>query len=118
MDKIDPEKAIKFFGETQDWSPEEVRQQVLTPLENSSLPGTPNADPNSIKSYQIPGSITKDGQPIVGGWTSTPRTSLSLRKFIPNSLPDCLWGQPQRRPPLVPQPFAWAPRCSIFREAS
>jgi hypothetical protein len=35
-------KAIKFFGETQGWSPEEVRQQVLTPLEQSSLLGTPN----------------------------------------------------------------------------
>ena len=67
VDKIDPEKAIKFFGETQGWSPEEVRQQVLTPLEQSSLLGTPNADPNSIMCYQIPGSITKDGEPIVGG---------------------------------------------------
>ena len=67
VDKIDPEKAIKFFGETQGWSPEEVREQVLTPLEKSSLLGTPNADPNSIMCYQIPGSITKDGQPIVGG---------------------------------------------------
>jgi hypothetical protein len=66
VDKIDPEKAIKFFGETQGWSPEEVRQQVLTPLEQSSLLGTPNADPNSIMCYQIPGSITKDGQPIGG----------------------------------------------------
>jgi hypothetical protein len=67
VDHIDPEKAIKFFGQTQGWSPEEVRQQVLTPLEESSLLGTPTADPNSIMCYQIPGSITKDGQPIVGG---------------------------------------------------
>ena len=67
VDKIDPDKAIKFFGDTQGWSPQEVRQQVLTPLEESSLLGTPTADPNSIMCYQIPGSITKDGQPIVGG---------------------------------------------------
>ena len=67
VDKIDPEKAIEFFGRTQGWSPDEVRQQVLTPLETSSLLGTPTADPNSIMCYQIPGSITKDGQPIVGG---------------------------------------------------
>ena len=65
VDKIDPEKAIEFFGRTQGWSPDEVRQQVLTPLETSSLLGTPTADPNSIMCYQIPGSITKDGQPIV-----------------------------------------------------
>jgi hypothetical protein len=44
-----------------------VRQQVLTPIEESSLRGTPHADPNSIMCYQIPGSITKSGEPIVGG---------------------------------------------------
>ena len=65
--KIDPEKAIPFFGQTQGWSPAEVRQQVLTPLEESSLLGTAHADPNSIMCYQIPGSITRDGQPIIGG---------------------------------------------------
>lgn len=65
--KIDPAKAIKYFGETQGWPPEEVRQQVLTPLEDSSLLGTANADPKSIMCYQIPGSITKDGKPIIGG---------------------------------------------------
>jgi astacin (peptidase family M12A) len=67
VDKIDPNKAIQFFGATQGWSPDEVRAQVLTPIEESSLLGTAHADPNSIMCYQIPGSITKDGQPIVGG---------------------------------------------------
>jgi hypothetical protein len=65
--KVDPEKAIKFFGQTQGWSPTEVRQQVLTPLEESSLLGTLHADPNSIMCYQIPGSITTDAKPIIGG---------------------------------------------------
>jgi hypothetical protein len=67
VNKIDPKKAIAFFGDTQGWSPEEVRQQVLTPIEDSSLFGTLHADPNSIMCYQIPGSITKDGKPIIGG---------------------------------------------------
>jgi hypothetical protein len=44
-----------------------VRQQVLTPIEESSLVGTEHADPNSIMCYQIPGSITRSGRPIVGG---------------------------------------------------
>ncbi|HEX8221356.1 MAG TPA: M12 family metallopeptidase [Chloroflexia bacterium] len=65
--KIDPDKAIAYFGVTQGWSAEEVRQQVLTPIEESSLMGTPNADPNSIMCYQIPGRITRDGLPIIGG---------------------------------------------------
>jgi hypothetical protein len=65
--KIDPKKAIDYFGATQGWSPEEVRQQVLTPIEEGSIRGTAHADPHSIMCYQIPGSITKNGQPIVGG---------------------------------------------------
>ena len=67
VDKIDPNKAIQYFGATQGWTPAEVRAQVLTPIEDSSLLGTAHADPNSIMCYQIPGSITKDGKPIVGG---------------------------------------------------
>lgn len=64
---IDSQKAIAFFGRTQGWTPQEVQQQVLTSIEESSLRGTPHADPKSIMCYQIPGSITKNGQPIVGG---------------------------------------------------
>jgi hypothetical protein len=64
---IDEKKAIKFFGDTQGWNPDMVRAQVLTPIEESSLRGTANADPKSIMCYQIPGVITKSGKPIVGG---------------------------------------------------
>src|SRR6267154_4733180 len=67
VDLIDVKKAIKFFGATQGWSPDEVRQQVLTPLEDSSILGTEHTDQNSIMCYQIPGSITKNGKPIIGG---------------------------------------------------
>jgi hypothetical protein len=64
---IDRQKAIKFFEATQGWTEQEVVDQVLTPIEESSLRGTANADPESIMCYQIPGSITKSGKPIVGG---------------------------------------------------
>lgn len=64
---IDREKAIDYFGRTQGWTREEVEQQVLTPIENSSLLGTPRADSNSIMCYEIPGKITKSGDPIAGG---------------------------------------------------
>lgn len=67
VDKIDPQKAIQYFRRTQGWSPAEVRAQVLTPLEESSIRGTALADPKSIMCYQLPGSIMKDGKPIVGG---------------------------------------------------
>jgi len=65
--KIDPAKAIAFFRKTQGWTAAEVRAQVLTPIEESSLIGTPMADPKSIMCYQLPGEITKDGKPIPGG---------------------------------------------------
>lgn len=63
---IDRKKAIRFFGATQGWSPEEVDAQVLTPLEQSAIIGTP-PDQVSIMCYQIPGTITKSGKPILGG---------------------------------------------------
>lgn len=64
--KIDPQKAIAYFESTQGWSAAETRAQVLTPIEESSLVGT-KPDPRSIMCYQIPGAITRDGRPIVGG---------------------------------------------------
>jgi hypothetical protein len=65
--KIDRKKAIAFYDEDQGWTPEEVEEQVLTPLSKKSIMGTTEADPHSIMCYQIPGAITKDGKPIPGG---------------------------------------------------
>ncbi len=67
VDLIDVQKAIAYFESTQGWSEEDVRAQVLTPIEESSIRATPHADPLSIMCYEIPGSITKSGQPIIGG---------------------------------------------------
>jgi hypothetical protein len=67
VERIDEDKAIEYYGRTQGWNEEEVRRQVLTPIEESSLISTVHADPNSIMCYQIPGEITKDGKPIIGG---------------------------------------------------
>jgi hypothetical protein len=64
--RIDRRKAYEYFGRTQGWSPTMVDQQVLTPLDERSLFATP-ADQTSIMCYQLPGSITTDGRPIVGG---------------------------------------------------
>lgn len=67
VEKIDVDKAIAYYQATEGWSPDMTRQQVLTPIEESSLRGTAYADPSSIMCYQIPGSITKDGKAIIGG---------------------------------------------------
>jgi len=67
VDLIDREKAIKAFMASQGWSRQEVIEQVLTPLSEGSLIATTHADPNSIMCYQIAGTLTKNGKPIVGG---------------------------------------------------
>lgn len=67
VDLIDRNKAIAFFQATQGWSETTTIQQVLTPIEEGSLLATDHADPRSIMCYQIPGTITKNGKPIVGG---------------------------------------------------
>jgi hypothetical protein len=85
VDLIDVKKAIKYFGQTQGWSPEEVRQQVLTPIEESSLLGTDHADPDSIMCYQIPGTVTKSGKPIVGGIDIDPEDFGFMAKIYPKA---------------------------------
>ena len=67
IDLIDVHKAIDFFRLTQGWNEAMTRRQVLTPIEESSLLHTAHADQNSIMCYQLPGSITKSGKPILGG---------------------------------------------------
>jgi hypothetical protein len=64
--RIDPEKAYKWFWVKYGWNKATVDAQVLTPLNEASLMGTP-ADQTSIMCYQLPGEITKDGKPIPGG---------------------------------------------------
>jgi len=64
--RIDRQKAYDYFWRTQHWDRATVDQQVLTPLNNRSIFGTP-ADQDSIMCYQLPSSITRDRQPIRGG---------------------------------------------------
>ena len=64
--RIDPAKAYKWFWETYGWDKATVDAQVLTPLSEASLMGTP-VDQTSIMCYQLPGLITKDSKPILGG---------------------------------------------------
>jgi len=73
VQRIDRKKAIAFFDKDQGWTPEEVREQVLTPLEKKSIMGTTDADSTSIMCYQIPGAITKNGKPILGGKDINPK---------------------------------------------
>jgi hypothetical protein len=64
---IDREKAISFFMRTQGWSRQDVINQVLTPINNSALMGTQQADEHSIMCYALPAEIMKKGMPVPGG---------------------------------------------------
>jgi hypothetical protein len=92
VQKIDRAKAIAFFDRTQGWTPQEVDEQVLTPLKDASIMGTTETDPNSIMCYQIPGSITKDGKPIVGGVDINPNDFTFAAAIYPKRV-----GTPRRR---------------------
>ncbi len=65
--RIDPAKAFKHYARTDGWSRQDVRKQVLTPLDKHSIMGTTTSDPDSIMCYQIPAEITKNGVEIPGG---------------------------------------------------
>ena len=56
--------------------------QVLTPLNEASLLGTP-ADQTSIMCYQLPGLITKNEQPILGGTDINPTDYAFVGKIYP-----------------------------------
>jgi hypothetical protein len=66
IDRLDRQKVYDYFWRAQRWDRVTVDQQVLTPLNDRSIMGTP-PDQDSLMCYQLPGSITRDGQPIRGG---------------------------------------------------
>lgn len=67
VQRLDREKVIASFMASQGWTREEVIQQVLTSLEDSSIIGTEHVDDTSIMCYQIPAELTLDGIAIPGG---------------------------------------------------
>lgn len=84
---IDPRKAIEYFGATQGWTAEEVRRQVLTPIEEGSLMAGSSceADKDSIMCYQLPGELTKNGEPILGGTDINATDRKTVAKLYPQT---------------------------------
>lgn len=68
VNRIDRRKAIAYFARI-GWTAQDVDQQVMTPLEEASIRGlaTPEADEISVMTYELPGSIMKDGVGVIGG---------------------------------------------------
>ncbi len=67
VNRINRARAIQYFQSTQGWSEQEVIAQVLTPLPNSALIATAQADPDSIMCYWLPASIMNDNVAVNGG---------------------------------------------------
>jgi hypothetical protein len=82
VQRIDPAKAYAYFRRTDGWSKADVDQQVLTPLNDATLIGT-QPDQTSIMCYQLPGSITKDGRPILGGTKINPTDHAFAAQMYP-----------------------------------
>jgi len=80
--RIDPQKAYPWFLQTYGWNKATVDAQVLTPLDNSSIFGTP-ADQTSIMCYQLPAAITRDGRPIIGGTDINPTDRAFGKRIYP-----------------------------------
>ena len=83
--RIDPDKAYVYFGQTQGWDKQTVDDQVLTPLSEASVMGTPPQD-TSIMCYQIPGSITYSGRPIPGGTDITENDAAFASQVYPRTV--------------------------------
>lgn len=66
VSRLDPNKTRAYFFRTSGWQRGMVDAQVLTPLDEATLFGTP-VDQTSAMAYQIPAECTKDGEPIIGG---------------------------------------------------
>jgi hypothetical protein len=71
--RIDRKKAIAYYDRTDGWTPEEVEEQVLTPLPKASIMGTTDSDPLSIMCYHLPWTIMKDRKGVKGGSDINPK---------------------------------------------
>lgn len=77
VERIDVDKAYRYYRLTNGWTRRDVDEQVLVSLDEASIMGTDAADPLSIMCYQIPGPVMKDGKAVPGGRDIT-RTDASF----------------------------------------
>lgn len=80
--RIDPRRAYAYFQHWDGWDPATVDAQVLTPLDDRSIMGTA-PDQTSVMCYQLPGSITIDGKPILGGLDIDGNDQMFANKVYP-----------------------------------
>jgi hypothetical protein len=115
VDRLDRAKTLAYFESTQGWSEPEVIAQVLTPLEDAQLIATAFADQHSIMCYEIPGTITKDGKPIIGGTDIDASDRAFIATVYPKAKPAKAAAAPKAAAPKAaakPAPKAAAPKAA------
>ncbi|MFO1044941.1 MAG: hypothetical protein U0941_24465 [Planctomycetaceae bacterium] len=80
--RLDRQKTYDYFWEKYRWEHVKVDSNVLTPLDDRTIMGTPT-DQTSIMCYQLPGRITKDGRPILGGTDINSTDSNFAKRIYP-----------------------------------
>jgi hypothetical protein len=96
--RLDPAKVIAAFQRSQGWSEQEIRDQILTPFDLSATEHT-DEDDRSIMMYFFDGSLTVDGQPIVGGSDIDDRDKLLISQVYPGR-----WTPGTTPPVTLPAP--------------
>lgn len=97
--RLDQQKTIAWGRQVLGWNEQMVRSQILTPLNEASLMGSPLTDETSIMAYQLPGSITTDGRPVLGGSDFSATDKQYMATFYPFPNPP-----PVKPPPPVVKP--------------
>lgn len=100
IDRIDVPKAVAWYASFYGWKEQTVRQQVLTPLSESSIQGSPGADRTSIMCYHLPGEIMLDGKDVPGGIDLDATDREYAAKLYPKA------AAPVPPPPPPPPPVA------------
>ena len=106
--RIDRNKAIAFFGQPPNsWDPATVTAQVLTPLDDSALIRTQQADVDSIMCYALPAQIMKDGVEVPGGTDIDPTDQTFAASVYPKAVVAAT--APPPAPPAAPAATPAAP---------
>lgn len=101
VNRLDPAKTVAWGARALGWDAQTVQQQILTPLSEGMLIGTPHADQLSIMCYDLPAEITKDGQPVLGGKDIDDQDKIQVAKLYPKA----------ETPPPPPPPPVVSPDC-------
>lgn len=85
VSRLDPTATIAYFQARYGWDADRTRRQVLTPIEDRLITGTP-PDQDSIMCYQLPATLTIDHLPIRGGTDLDPTDIAFAASCYPRTL--------------------------------